>query len=83
MSNELKALKHEQKFKNASSSSRVMGSNPQAQIYELRVQIYEVRVQIHELPVQIHELPVQILELQVQIHEFKNHLINENSSKQP
>ena len=43
----------------------------------------KVRVQIHELQVQIHELRVQIHELRVQIHEFKNHLINENSSKQP
>ena len=43
----------------------------------------KVRVQVHELRVQIHELRVQIHELRVQIHEFKNHLINENSSKQP
>ena len=40
------------------------------------MQIYESRVQIHEFRVQIHES-------RVQIHEFKNHLINENSSKQP
>ena len=32
------------------------------------------RVQLYELPVQIHELRVQNL-------KFKNHLINENSSK--
>ena len=60
------------------------------QIHELRVQIHELRVQIHELLVQIHELGIQIHELRVQIHEspvqireFKNHKINENSSKQP
>ena len=29
-----------------------------------------------------HELRVQIQELRVQIREFKNHLINENVSKQ-
>ena len=43
----------------------------------------KVRVQIHELRVQLYELRVQIHELPVQIHVFKNHLINEDSSKQP
>ena len=54
--------------------------------YELKAQKDElnlkVRVQIHELRVQIYELGVQIQELRIQTHKFKNHLINENSSKQ-
>ena len=49
----------------------------------VRVQIHELLVQLHELRLQIHELRVQIHELRVKTHEFKNHLINENSSKQP
>ena len=61
MSYELKAWKHELKFKSASSNPQVTSSNPRVQIHELRVQLYKLRVQIHE---------------------FKNHLINENSSKQ-
>ena len=43
-------------------------SNPRVQILKLRGQLYKLRVQIHES--------------RVQIREFKNHLINENSSKQ-
>ena len=53
-----------------------MSSNPRVQIHELQVQLYELRVQIYELRVQIRELQVVIL-------GFKNHLINENSSKEP
>ena len=38
---------------------------------------------MHKLRVQIHELRVQMRKLRIQIHEFKKHLINENSSKHP
>ena len=53
-----------------SSDPWVASSNPQ-----VRVQIYELRVQIHKLRAQMHQL-------RIQIHKFKNHSINENSSKQ-
>ena len=60
--------------------------------HELRVENFKVRVEIKNSEfkssiltwrVHIHELQVQIHELRVQIYEFKNHLINENSNKQP
>ena len=54
-------------FKSTSLDSRVKSSTLQVQIYELRIQTLELRVKIQEL--------------RVQNYEFKNDLINENSSK--
>ena len=54
----------------------------QVQLYELRGQIRELRFQIHELQKSNSRAGVQIYELRVHIHDFKNYLINENSSKQ-
>ena len=53
--------------------------------HELQVTSWNLKITSWNLKmqVQIHELRVRIHELSVQIHEFKNHLINENSSKQP
>ena len=62
---------------------RVESLKVPVQIHELRVQIHKLQILIHELQVQINELRIQIHDLRVQIHKFKNHQINENSSKQP
>ena len=51
--------------------------------YEFKYTSYEFKSTSHESNFQIYELRVQIHELGFQIHEFKNHLINENPSKQP
>ena len=65
VSYEFKALKHEVKFKRASSNLWVMSSNPRVQIHELWVQLYDFRIQIHKLQVEMDELRVQIYELRV------------------
>ena len=78
------------KFKSPDSNPWVKSSyqclqshDLRVRLCKLRVQIQELRVYMHKLRLQIHELRAQIHKLHVQIHEFKNHLINENSSKQP
>ena len=53
--------------------------------YKLLVMSWKLKSRSWNSKVQVSSSNPQILipNLQVQIHKFKNHLINENSSKQP